>query len=49
MATVFNAVAFVVSLVYLVTGGAFWAPWIIGPASLFATGVGLWALARRGQ
>jgi len=48
MATVFNAVAFVVSLLYLVAGGAFWAPWIIGPASLFAAGVGVWALATRG-
>jgi hypothetical protein len=49
MAVVFNAAALVVSVVYLIAGGASWAPLVIGPASLFATLVGALAIFKQGR
>lgn len=49
MSVVFNGGAFLFSVIYLIGGGASWAGWIIAPASLGATLVGIWALLKRGQ
>lgn len=49
MAVVFNAAAFIVSALYLILGGAYWAPLVIGPASLLATVVGVLAILREGR
>jgi hypothetical protein len=46
MAVVFNAAAFVVSVIYAIGGGASFAPLVIGPAALLATAVGVAALMR---
>ena len=49
MAVVFNATACVVSVVYLIGGGASWLPALIGAASLLAATAGVMGLVTRGK